>query len=109
MSEKERSPGAIKQKVEISEIAHLSMVGIIYEYFDLILEHDELWNRFVSQSREFMRVAFKKDFTPERSLALKEEIFGLLDNMGGGFPLVYWESIAFLILQYLLSNNADRI
>ncbi len=75
-------------------------VQIFNKYLPLIYTVDELWKEFHVYCKQFFYDRDKRFFAFYREPEAMNAWVGLIDNMGGGVPLVVFAAGAFLILVY---------
>lgn len=82
--------------------AEYSALRLFSEFLPLFYANTWLWNRFQELCREqFPEKRSRKDFFAfHRDPKAMAIWYGLLDNMGGGIPLSFFEAAAYLLLVY---------
>ncbi len=78
----------------------MSPIPLFSKYLELIFANDDLWNNFQGFVRECGPYRGDEFFEYHRDPECIEIWRQMLDNMGGGFPLMLFASAAFLLLDY---------
>lgn len=78
----------------------MSPIPLFSKYLELIFANDDLWNNFQGYVRECGPCRGDDFFEYHRDPECIEIWRQMIDNMGGGFPLMLFASAAFLLLEY---------
>ncbi len=82
---------------------------IFKKYLPLIYTVDEIWDEFQTYCKQFFYDKNKDYFVFERNPTAMNIWTVLLENMGGGIPLMVFAAGAFLILAYeKAGHNLDN-
>ena len=75
-------------------------VHVFSKYLPLIYSVDELWKEFEVYCKQFFHERDADFFAFHRDPDAMNFWYALLDNMGGGVPLVVFAAGAYLLLEY---------
>lgn len=86
----------------------LNPIPYVRKYIDVILDVDALWEPFLGYVKTFIPNRDENFFAYNRAAECADMWRGMLDNMGGGLPVSFYASAAFLLLRYKeLGFNLD--
>ena len=85
-------------------------VYLFNKYIELIYDVDELWDEFQFYLRDIMPDRRDDKWFEHRREPQSMDVWGqMLDNMGGGWPLVTFAAASFLLLRYqALGHDLDK-
>ena len=82
------------------QLISYSQIPLVSKYIELILADDLLWEEFQMYLREFIKDRDSNFFGYNRTPECADIWRSMVDNMGGGLPLSFYASAAFLLLRY---------